>query len=97
MMGPQGRREGGAAEREGRRADRGSGVYLALSQPPQSTLLGHSASQSERLFLPRSSNSAALLDHLVGEVEHIRRNREAERLGSLEVDDQLELGRLLDG
>ena len=39
-----------------------------------------------------------LLDHLVGAVlSRNRRHVEAERLGSLEVDHQLELGRQLDG
>src|SRR5215211_6858674 len=37
------------------------------------------------------------LDHLVRLEEKARRNREAEGLGSLEVDDQLELHRLLHG
>ena len=37
-----------------------------------------------------------LLDHLVGYREHVRRDSEAKRLGSLHVDDQLKLGRLLD-
>src|SRR5215813_5882132 len=36
------------------------------------------------------------LDHLVGEREQPVRNLEAERLGGLEVDRQLEFGRLLD-
>ena len=34
-----------------------------------------------------------LFDHLVGECEEGRRHREAERLGSLEIDDQLVLSR----
>ena len=37
------------------------------------------------------------LDHLIRPLQQRRRHRQPERLGSLEVDDQLELGRLLDG
>jgi hypothetical protein len=40
---------------------------------------------------------ALLLDHLVGAQQQRRRDREAERLGGFEIDDELELGRLLDG
>src|SRR6516162_2168281 len=39
---------------------------------------------------------AASFDHLVGDGEHAGRNGEAERLGRLHVNDQLEFGRLLD-
>ena len=35
-------------------------------------------------------------DHLVGAASSVERHVEAERLGGLEVDDELELGRLLD-
>jgi len=37
-----------------------------------------------------------LLNHLVGAREQRRRNGDAERPGRLQVDDELEFGRLLD-
>ena len=39
----------------------------------------------------------ALLDHLVGKVEHARWDSEAERVSGLEVDDQRVFRRLLNG
>jgi hypothetical protein len=50
-------------------------------------------------FVPKAAvsrcSNGALFDHLIGEREHGLRNREAERLCRLEVDDQLVFGRLL--
>src|SRR5229473_4613900 len=40
---------------------------------------------------------APLLDHLIGPLQERWRDRQAEGLSGLEVDDQLELGGLLDG
>jgi hypothetical protein len=44
-----------------------------------------------------SLSDRALLDHLIRQLQERRRNRQAESLGGLEVDDQLELGWLHDG
>ena len=38
-----------------------------------------------------------LFDHFVGEHKQVMRNGEAECLGRLQVDDEIEFGRLLDG
>ena len=40
--------------------------------------------------------STVSFDYLVGEREHPRRNCEAKRLGGLEIDHELKLGRLYD-
>jgi hypothetical protein len=45
---------------------------------------------------PPCTKGKDLLDHLVGDGEQLVGNIEAERLGGLEVDHQLELGRLHD-
>src|SRR5262249_26959972 len=47
-------------------------------------------------YRPQADIRVRLLDHLVRAQEQVPRNREAERLGGLHVDDKLELGRLFD-
>jgi hypothetical protein len=49
------------------------------------------------LKLPVGAIEWALFDHLVRPLQERRRDRQAECLGGLEVDDQLELRWLLDG
>jgi len=46
---------------------------------------------------PPSSSPFALLDHLIRSLQERRRDREAESLGGLEIDDAFEPCRLLDG
>src|SRR5438876_3321716 len=53
-------------------------------------------SMAGRLLRARSGRGSASLDHLVGAREQHGRHLEAKRLGGLEIDDQLELGWLLD-
>src|SRR5215510_6861175 len=67
---------------------RSAGSYDDIEHPAKPTAV--------RRSWPRWS-STGLLDDLVGSFQHQRRDREAERLGGLEVDDQLEFCGLLDG
>jgi hypothetical protein len=57
---------------------------------------GRSAVRADRRLSIRS-NLTRLLDHLIRSREHIRWNRQTDLLGSFQIDDQLELRRLLDG
>src|ERR1035438_88801 len=57
---------------------------------------GFSAAPACRMFLLEAVPRDRSFDHLVGDGEQPGRQREAERLGSLEVDDQLEFDRLHD-
>ena len=50
-----------------------------------------------RAARPGSPDSPSLLDHLIRPLQERRRDRQPEGLGGLEVDDQLELRRLLHG
>src|SRR6266436_7048512 len=59
------------------------------------------ATESQRRSEPsrsaRKRHPRSLFDHLVGAGEEGFRNRETDRFRGFEVDDQLELGRLLNG
>src|SRR5262249_44252971 len=53
-------------------------------------------SQGSRLPILTHDELASSFEPLVGAGEHVCRDLEAERLGGREVDDEIELGRLLD-
>ncbi len=46
--------------------------------------------------LRQLATSRSAIDYFVGERKHFIRHSEAERLGSLEVDNEIKFGRLLD-
>jgi hypothetical protein len=59
-------------------------------------ILARRDAKGVRLYSRNRLQEPVLLDHLVGEREQRGRNGEAESLGSLNIDHQLELDRLLD-
>src|SRR6266498_2886457 len=68
---------------------------------------GHATLATKRTLLltwagltPAGSHQLCLahsFDHLVGAGKQIRRNRQAKRVGGAKIDDEVELGRLVDG
>src|SRR5690242_3368354 len=58
--------------------------------------------KGDKALRPRSARTSGTRDyismnHFVGAQQHRARDRESERLGSSDVDDELEAARLLDG
>src|SRR5262245_19061638 len=73
----------------------GANVYTERpSMGKRRTAKGHRPHASEKREKRASDRS---LDHLISPSQHRRRDRESHCLGGLEIDDQLELGGLLDG
>ena len=73
---------------------------VLLSPPGTCTTLRRPSRLGRNVFLchrDSTSSNGALLDHFIRPPQHRRRDRQAERLRSLEVDDKLKLGGLLDG
>jgi hypothetical protein len=85
--------------------DAGGEIAAAPVLGEEGVQVGQQAHRRERTARRRRRREAArrlararpLLNDLVRPRQHGRRDREAERLGGLHIDDQLERGRLLDG
>ena len=78
-------------------------VEAMSALPPKADIgtgpLGRGSRTTSRLPVLRrttAAGSGGLFDHLVGSGEQRRRNVDAKRLRSLEIDHQLEFCRLLD-
>jgi hypothetical protein len=56
----------------------------------------HEQTSSERSGMSQRCQQATSFDHAIGAGEQCRWHAEAERLRSLEIDNQVKLGRLLD-
>jgi hypothetical protein len=88
---------------EGLTAPSDLGVLCELSGPSQSDLIKVRFGALCGLKSGTSLSSGkgqrhrkCLFDHLIGELLDIHRQFEAERLGGFQINDKLELGRLLD-
>ena len=68
-----------------------------MSASPESGHPPVSLVRSVPLEAHAPQQTASLFNYLVGAREHGRRHGEAEGLSGLEIDQQLELGRLQDG
>jgi hypothetical protein len=68
-------------------------AFTSISRPQQGGFIATLCAKSGR---EQVQHTNALLDDLVGKREQLIRHGEGERLGSLEINRQLKLGRLHD-
>src|SRR4029453_5533468 len=75
-------------------------ISLSIKSFASASVCARLETRSSSIVTGLLSDSAivlSLLDHLVRSRQHIGRNRQADLLSRLQVDDQLELDRLLHG